>query len=249
MRNGDDTNPVSHSNLHSENTAAHVAAQAAADTAAAGTLEADGIRLSYGEKTVLRSVYVKVAAGRVTALLGRNGCGKSTLMGIIHGSLDTPDKSVRVDGKVVSHGYLHGVMLAPQRGFIPASRTIRGVVRDYRLDFDRLTDLFPLFAERRTARVGSLSGGERRLLETFAVLTSPAARFCLLDEPFAQVSPLHVEALQRLIREERRTKGILLTDHTYRPILDTADDIYLIVGGATRHIRSHEELRQYGYLL
>lgn len=212
------------------------------------TLEADGIRLSYGERVVLQSVCVRVSTGRVTGLLGRNGCGKSTLMRIMHGTLDTPDKSVRVDGAWVRRAYMHGVMLASQRGFIPASRTVRGVVGDYRLDFDRLADLFPAFGRHRSSPVALLSGGERRVLEIFAVLTSPAARFCLLDELFSQVSPLHIETIRRIIDEEKGLKGIMVADHTWRTIFDISDDVYVISDGATHPVSSPDNLKRYGYL-
>ncbi|MDR2912073.1 MAG: ATP-binding cassette domain-containing protein [Alistipes sp.] len=208
------------------------------------TLEADGIRVSFGERIVIRSIYVKVSTGRVTGLVGRNGCGKSTLMRVIHGSLGVSEKSIRIDGCSVQHAYQHGVMFTPQHGFIPSSRSVRGVVRDHDLDFDRLAACFPIFGSHMRAPVSTLSGGERRLLETFMVLTSPHARFCLLDEPFSQISPLHIEVIMRLISEEKSRKGIMVADHMYRQILDICDDIYTITNGTTRPLRSPDKLNR-----
>jgi ABC-type multidrug transport system ATPase subunit len=203
--------------------------------ASAHTLEVDGVQLSFGDVRVLQSVYVKVSAGRVTGLVGRNGCGKSCLMRIIHGSLDIPDKSVRIDGRWVRRGYEHGVMYAPQHGFIPGGRSVENVLRDYGADFESLSVRFPAMGSHRYSPVAILSGGERRILEVFIVLSSPWSRFCLLDEPFSQVSPLHAGVLKTMIREVARAgKGILVSDHLWRDIGEVSDDLYIIAARATR---------------
>ncbi len=213
------------------------------------TLEVDGVQLSFGDKHVLQSVWLKVAAGRVTGLLGRNGSGKSCLMRIMHGSLDIPDKSVRIDGKWVARAYEHGVMYAPQHGFIPGGRLVRNALRDYGLDFESLLARFPAMRPHSSSPVAVLSGGERRILEVFIVLASPWARFCLLDEPFSQVSPLHAGILKAIIGEAALSgKGILISDHLYRDVCEISGDLYIIATRATRPVSSPDDLRKYGYI-
>jgi ABC-type lipopolysaccharide export system ATPase subunit len=213
------------------------------------TLEVDGVQLSFGERSVLQSVYLKVSAGRVTGLLGRNGCGKSCLMQIIHGTLDAPGKSVRIDGEWVERGYRHGVTYVPQHGFVPAGRLVANVLRDYDLDFDRLTEVFPAMKPLRHSPVATLSGGERRILEVFTVLASPWSRFGLLDEPFSQVSPLHAGVLKTMIADAARGgKGILVSDHLYRDVCEIAADLYLIAGCATRPVTTPSDLQKFGYI-
>jgi ABC-type lipopolysaccharide export system ATPase subunit len=214
------------------------------------TLEVDGVQLSFGERRVLQSVYLKVSAGRVTGLLGRNGSGKSCLMRIMYGSLDIPDKSVRIDGRWIARGYEHEVMYAPQHGFIPSGRLVRNVMRDYGLDFESFVEQFPAMKPHRDSPVAILSGGERRILEVFIVLTSPFSRFCLLDEPFSQVSPLHAEVLKTMIGEAARDggKGVLVSDHLYRDVCGVSDDLYIIADCATRPVGSLDDLRRYGYV-
>ena len=212
------------------------------------TLEVDGVRLSFGDRPVLQSVWLKVLTGRVTGLLGRNGSGKSCLMRIVHGTLEVPDSSVRIDGRWVRRAYAHGVMYAPQHGFIPRGRRVSDVLKDYGLGFESLAVRFPAMEPFRFSPVAALSGGERRILEVFAVLASPRARFCLLDEPFSQVSPLHAGVLKAMIGEAARTggKGILVSDHLWRDVSDIADDMYLIADRSTRPVASPDDLRKYG---
>lgn len=213
------------------------------------TLEVDGVQLSFGGRHILGSVYLKVSTGRVAGLLGRNGSGKSCLMRIIHGSLDIPDKSVRIDGRWVAHAYRHGVMYAPQHGFTPGGRVVQNVLRDYGVDFESFAERFPAMERHRHSPVAILSGGERRILEVFTVLASSWSRFCLLDEPFSQVSPLHAGVLKNLIGEAARAgKGVLVSDHLWRDICEVSDDVYMIAARAVRPVLSHEDLRKFGYI-
>jgi ABC-type lipopolysaccharide export system ATPase subunit len=213
------------------------------------TLEVDGVQLSFGERSVLQSIYLKVSTGCVTGLLGRNGCGKSCLMRIIHGTLDAPGKSVRIDGRWIERGYEHGVMYALQHGFAPAGRLAGNVLKDYGLDFESLVNVFPAMKPHRYSPVAILSGGERRILEVFVVLASPWSRFCLLDEPFSQVSPLHATVLKEMIGEAARAgKGILVSDHLYRDVWAISDNLYIIADRATRPVTSPDDLRKFGYI-
>ena len=93
----------------------------------------------------------------------------------------------------------------------------------------------------------ALSGGERRILESYLILRSPT-QFVMLDEPFSQVAPLHVSTLKALIRQEKSSKGILLTDHMHRHVTDIADRLYVLADGQTHLIRGGEDLVRYGYL-
>ena len=213
------------------------------------TLEVDGVHLSFDNRPVLQSVYLKVTSGRVTGLLGRNGSGKSCLMRIMHGSLDVADSSVRIDGRWVRRAYRHGVMYAPQHGFIPGGRTVRNALRDFGLGVERLIELFPAMGSLVSSPLVALSGGERRIVEVFIVLASPLSRFCLLDEPFSQVSPLHASVLKSLIGEmAREGKGILVSDHLWRDIFEISDTRYLIAARATHPVDSPADLQKFGYV-
>ena len=191
------------------------------------TLEIDSVELSFGDRRILSGVYLAVETGGVSAVLGRNGCGKSCLMKILCGSLRAGFRSMRIDGVWHDRFRADEVRYLPQQGFIPGWLTLDRVLRDYDMTRGDLLKWFPLFEKLFGTKIYAMSGGERRILECYLILRSPT-RFILLDEPFSQVAPLHVSALKRLILQERASKGILLTDHMHRHVTDLADRLYVM---------------------
>jgi ABC-type lipopolysaccharide export system ATPase subunit len=73
-------------------------------------------------------------------------------------------------------------------------------------------------------------------------------RYTLLDEPFSHIMPLHVDRLKQLIERQKAKKGILLTDHMYRHLLDVSDTLYLMKEGKSIYIKDRENLVLHGYL-
>lgn len=211
------------------------------------TLEIDSVELSFGERRILAGVYLRVETGSVTALLGRNGCGKSCLMKILSGALKADFCSMRIDGVWHRRFTEHEVRYLPQQGFIPRWIRLERVLADFGLQREELEAWFPLFTSLRGSRVGDFSGGEQRILECFAVLRS-LTRFVLLDEPFSQIAPLHVETLKRLIRQEKATKGVFLTDHMHRHVTGIADLLYVMDNGQTYPCEDDGDLVRRGYL-
>ena len=158
-------------------------------------LEIDSVELSFGDRVILSSVYLAVETGGATALLGRNGSGKSCLMKILCGALRPGFRSMRIDGKWYDRFGSSQVRYLPQQGFTPGWLTVEAVLRDFGLEWDDLTVWFPIFGKLRKAKIRTLSGGERRILECFVILRSRSL-FAVLDEPFSQVAPLHVVTLK-----------------------------------------------------
>lgn len=69
-----------------------------------------------------------------------------------------------------------------------------------------------------------------------------------MDEPFSQIDPVNIEAVQQLIREKARDHGIIITDHNYEAISSVADNLFVIADGYTAPVHSREDLVRYGYL-
>lgn len=210
-------------------------------------LEIDSAELAFGGRSILSGVYLLAETGCVTAVLGRNGCGKSCLMKILSGALKAGFCSMRIDGKWHGRFTEKEVRYLPQHAFIPGWLRLERVLRDFGLSREELERWFPLFVPLRGSRIGELSGGEQRILECFVILRS-RTQFVLLDEPFSQISPLHVETLQTLIRQEKMAKGILLTDHMYRHVTGIADRLYVMTDGQAYPCANDEELVRRGYL-
>ena len=116
------------------------------------------------------------------------------------------------------------------------------------VDFWAFVVLFPKYSGKYHTHLWEMSGGEARLAELYLVLMADAP-FCILDEPFSQIDPVHIEAVQQLIREKSREKGIIVTDHNYEAISTVADRLFVLSDGYTHPVESRDDLVRYGYLL
>lgn len=213
------------------------------------TLEVDGVMLSFGQHRVLQNIYLKCETGSVTGLLGRNGCGKSSLMRIIFGEPMTQDKSVRLDNRALLRSFRDpkDMRYLPQQHFIPKHLSLTRVLDDFGLDEKRLLENFPEFGDFPNFKVDQLSGGWQRMLELYIILMSES-KFVLLDEPFSHIMPLHVETIKKLIVEEKQNKGILISDHLYQHIMEVSDQVYMINNGRSFPIESAQDLHDNGYI-
>lgn len=212
-------------------------------------LEVDSVILEFDSKRVLQDVYLKSETGKVTGLLGRNGTGKSCLMKIFFGELVSNDQSIRLNGNAIINGYRspHDMRFLPQGRFIPDFLTIKRIFEDFELDFSDFTNEFPEFEKFYKAKFKNLSGGEQRIVEIYSILASKT-KFCMLDEAFSQVMPLHVDAIKKLILREKKNKGIIITDHLYRHIVDISDHLYVINNGKTYLTNGIQDLETLGYV-
>ncbi len=211
------------------------------------TLEADGIELAFDGRKILSSVYLKCETGKITGLLGRNGQGKTCLMKIIYGSLPC-EKSVRFDQVAYPEAYKQPNLLRylPQFNFIPKSLSLKRVFRDFELDYSVFGKIFPEFVSKYTTVVGNLSGGENRLVELYVILKSRSL-FAILDEPFTHLNPIQIDKVKELLQEEKKYKGLLITDHMYQHIVDVCDNLYILSNGKTHLTKNREDIETLGY--
>lgn len=212
-------------------------------------LEVDSVILEFASKRVLQDVYLKSETGKITGLLGRNGSGKSCLMKIIFGELILKDKSIRINGKslLTTSRSPYDLRYLPQTYLIPKSFTVKRVFHDFKLSFHDFLDDFPEFEKYYKTKCKYLSGGERRIIEIYLILVSES-KFCMLDEPFSQLMPIHVEAIKKLILREKSNKGIIITDHLYRHITTICDSLYVIKEGKTYLTNGITDLEILGYI-
>ncbi len=212
-------------------------------------LEIDSVILEFDSKRVLQSVYLKSETGKVTGLLGRNGTGKSCLLKIIFGELKTNNKSIRLDGKAIFDAYRNPEILRylPQTNFIPRNLKIERIFKDFDLNFSQFSAYFPELEKYYNFKLKSLSGGESRIVEIYIILASKT-KFCMLDEPFSQVMPVHVDTIKSIIKDEKKNKGIIITDHLYEHIIDICDEIYVITNGKTYLTKDKSDLIKLEYI-
>ena len=211
-------------------------------------LEIDSVILEFGNKRILQDVYLKTETGRITGLLGRNGSGKSCLMNIIYGKLIPAEKSVRLNNKYnpKKHFSKETLTYLPQFNFIPKSLTVERIFKDYRIDFNGFLIHFPEFEKYYKTKIKLLSGGEQRIIEIYVILVSDT-KFCMLDEPFSQVMPKHIDTIKGIIISEKERKGIIITDHMFEHIIDICDEINVIKNGRTILTKGVEDIEKLGY--
>jgi lipopolysaccharide export system ATP-binding protein len=213
-------------------------------------LEVDSIRKSFGDKQVLTDISLSCQPGDIIGLLGRNGTGKSTLLKIIFGTLYTDYKFIRINDEVLTQPFKSKNIIAylPQDNFLPKNITVNKVVEIYSDDFDQKKFLEDEVLSKVTrTKIGNLSGGESRYLEVKLLLNLDSI-FVLLDEPFNGISPLHTELIKAMILNKSSKKGIILTDHDYRNVLDIANKYYLLFDGGLKSVKNKQDLIDWGYV-
>jgi len=223
-----------------------------ADNSVKGSLIAQGLRKTYGKRTVVQDVSLNVESGEVVGLLGPNGAGKTTSFYMIVGIVHADAGRIEIDGNPITGMPMHkrarlGLSYLPQDASVfrrlTVEENIRAVLELQQDDKGRAISsreigerLETLIAElqishiRRNTAV-SLSGGERRRVEIARALASNP-RFILLDEPFAGVDPIAVIEIQRIVQFLKgRNIGVLITDHNVRETLGICDRAYIISEG------------------
>ena len=168
----------------------------------------------YGGSHILRDLTFEIPAGKVTALLGRNGVGKTTLLSTVMGHTTFHAGSIECQGKPIAGLPVYercrlGIGLVPQTRDIFPSLTVEEnltvAARPGRWTLERVYELFPKLAERRGHWGNQISGGEQQMLAIGrALMGNPT--LLLMDEPLEGLAPIIVEvllqAMQRLIRED-----------------------------------------------
>jgi branched-chain amino acid transport system ATP-binding protein len=206
-------------------------------------LDVEEIHTYYEHSHVLQGVSLRAETGRVTALLGRNGVGKTTLIRSVIGFTPPRTGAIRFAGepieKLPSHAIARrGVGLVPQGRRVFPSLTVEenlrigGVPgRAGRWSLDAVYELFPRLQERRGNYGGQLSGGEQQMVAIARALMSNPV-LLLMDEPSEGLAPLIVQELERTLRRLKETGlAIVLVEQNLPLALALADTAYIISKG------------------
>jgi len=205
-------------------------------------LRIEGMNTHYGASHILQGVDLDMPPGRISAVLGRNGVGKTTMVKTIMGLVAQSGGRVHVGSTDITGWPPHlvareGVAYVPEgRLIFPDLTVIENIQVGERQSgsawpLGRLLDLFPSLRERAGHKGSQLSGGEQQMLAIARALVSDP-KVMLLDEPSQGLAPLVVRELARvirLLREEGVT--ILLVEQNMKLAEAVADELHIMVKG------------------
>ena len=207
-------------------------------------LEIAGLKTGYGETRVIHGLDLSVAEGRVHAILGRNGVGKSTTLKAIMGLLPAMDGDIRLGGQSL-RGKAPFDRARLGLAYVPETRDIFGAlsVRENLTLAGRLADgqsgwtmervltLFPNLGERLENGGAQLSGGEQQMLAIARALMS-GPRVLILDEPTEGLAPIVIRQIFEKLKELKDAGlTIVLVEQNFAFALGLADEVSLLGRG------------------
>jgi branched-chain amino acid transport system ATP-binding protein len=226
------------------------------------------IETLYGLVMALRGVSLELEEHKITAILGANGAGKSTILKTVMGLIeDQPDKgTIELDDKRIDRLETEDIVRLGL-AYVPEGREVfdeltvlenlhmGGYTRkgsEVRQGLREVFGLFPRLAERKTQLAGTLSGGEQQMLAIGrAMMMKP--RILFLDEPSLGLSPLLVKEIFETIRQINRTQGttILLVEQNATMALKVCHRGYVmengrfVLDGSPEELMADEDVREF----
>jgi branched-chain amino acid transport system ATP-binding protein len=212
-------------------------------------LQVRDLHVHLGQSHVLQGVSFDVPEGGVTALLGRNGVGKTTTLRAILGLVDRRG-SVELDGVELSGMSTHRIV---QRsvGFVPEDRDVftgltvaenlRLAERDASPRYDLVYELFPELEQRAQQRAGTLSGGQQQMVAIARALLNDN-RVLLVDEPTKGLAPALVAEVARVLERLAELTTVLLVEQNLGVVRRIAQGAIVLDQGQVVHRSDTKEL-------
>ena len=204
-------------------------------------LRLEGIHAGSGELNILENIALEIPAKTSLAVLGRNGVGKTTLMSTIMGHATLHSGSIQLFGQSIERLPVYdrsrlGIAYVPQtRDIFPSLSVEENMLvaaRPGRWPLERVYELFPRLAERRSNMGNQLSGGEQQMLAVGRALISDP-KLLLLDEPLEGLAPVIVQMLmevfKKLITQEDLT--VILVEQSAKLALQVTNQVIVLNRG------------------
>ena len=222
---------------------------------ATDALSVSGLDICYGQSQVVHRLSMNLREGRVLALLGRNGAGKSTSLNTFAGLHQARSGSIQLGGRPVERMSPEGIARAGMR-LVPQGRRIfpsltvlenlqvaEQAAGGHAWNLERVYATFGRLKERTRQRAGTLSGGEQQMLAIGrALMGNP--RVLLLDEPSEGLAPLIVAEVAQAIRMLKADRlSIVLVEQNFNLALEIADDVVVLNTGHVVHAGSADAVR------
>jgi len=209
------------------------------------------ISKSFGKLSVLRGIDLNLNRGQCIALIGPNGCGKTTLIKIILSMVMADKGEVIINGQLITKGIAYKKMIGymPQIGRYPQNMTIGQIiemVQSIRNTNENLDlSLFQSFGmeDLLDKKMGTLSGGTmQKVSAVLAFMFNPP--ILILDEPTAGLDPISAEILkEKIIAERKNGKLIIITSHLLSELDNMVSEIIFMQDGKVAFHQSVDELK------
>jgi branched-chain amino acid transport system ATP-binding protein len=207
------------------------------------------LHVHLGQSHVLQGVTFDVQEGGVTALLGRNGVGKTTTLRALMG-LVPPRGTATLAGEELTRLPTHRIVRSGV-GYVPEDRDVfagltveenlRLAERDAEPRYDLVYDLFPELRERGGQRAGTLSGGQQQMVALARALLNEN-RILLVDEPTKGLAPLLVTEVARVLERVGENETVLLVEQNLGVVQRLARDVVVLDQGQVVHAGPADEL-------
>jgi branched-chain amino acid transport system ATP-binding protein len=219
------------------------------DRSAVNVITVANLNVSIGGSHVLQDVSFTVPEGGVTALIGRNGVGKTTTLRALIGLAPSTGHTGIADRDVTgwpTHKIIQlGIGYVPEDRDVFAGLTVRENLRLAQrgkdADYARVHELFPELDQRGRQLAGTLSGGQQQMLAIGRVLLH-ARPLLLIDEPTKGLSPRYVSEVVGVLRQVSRTATILLVEQNVHVIRELAERVIVLDHGQVVHSGSTRDL-------
>jgi branched-chain amino acid transport system ATP-binding protein len=228
-------------------------------------LEVRNLEAAYGGITALHGISLQVPQGKIGALIGSNGAGKSTTLRAISGIIKARRGEILFEDSPIANMPPHeivrlGIAHCPEGRMVFSNLTVlenlqmgahlRRDKAGIKTDLDRMHALFPRLVERERQPAGTLSGGEQQMLAIARALMS-RPKCLLLDEPSLGIAPILVQSIFERIVEINRSMGltILLVEQNANLALRVADLGFVletgrvVLGGPAAELRENPAVR------
>ena len=219
-------------------------------------LALDSVNTFYGKSHILHDVSLEVRANQVTALLGRNGAGKSSVIKTIMGIVAPASGTIRFADNPIS-GLTPEAIARAGIGLVPQGRRLfpgLSVAENLKLGAlsrqrgsgvhwseERIFGYFPRIRDKLGTKADLLSGGEQQMVAIARAL-SGNVKLLLLDEPFEGLAPAVVEEVFKSLDQLRHDIAILIVEHDLDLVLALADHAYVLDRGHVSHAGPVEPL-------
>jgi branched-chain amino acid transport system ATP-binding protein len=205
-------------------------------------LDVDGLDVFLGGSHVLKAVSFAVPDGGVTALLGRNGVGKTTTMRAIMGlsdrrgriSLGGADLTRERTDRIVRRGVGYVPEDRDVFATLTVSENLRLAERNGSARYELVYDLFPELRQRGGQRAGTLSGGQQQMLAIGRALLNEN-RLLLIDEPTKGLAPLLVTEVAKVLEKVAEIATVLLVEQNLGVVRRIADQVVVLDVGRVVH--------------